>query len=388
MKNFKIKLIFSFCLVLSFNFLLAQSNLITGLAFDKNYSSLPGATVLVEGTQNKVQADFDGKYSINASEGDVLIFSWVRLGPLRVTVEKNDSVINVNLDKKAKNQNISKKKKVIKLASNISSRDKNSTRVSNTVRQSNRIVNNEIKYSFAKEDLKEFLAIQALLSENRMTELSEFLEKNNYNSANTGLGVSFVKMEILNSRDVNEVYPVLIIESGKNGNQYVDNYIKIIFMKVNEESDFAKGLSHNYSDAVKIQNLIQKEIKLGMWYTMLTSFNDMEGASVEYLDRYTVKVIPDNFPDKSTTYKASNFTRIPGLSSNNSLTIAFSGPGKNGFTEIIFDMPIKNDSSPNKTLSMLRIRSTKSGNPESQKPFNLNFFMSLKNFNDRIWLDN
>ena len=34
MKNFKIKLIFSFCLVLSFNFLLAQSNLITGVAFD------------------------------------------------------------------------------------------------------------------------------------------------------------------------------------------------------------------------------------------------------------------------------------------------------------------------------------------------------------------
>jgi hypothetical protein len=55
----------------------AQDVVITGNVSDDNSLALPGATVLVEGTSNGVTTDFDGNYSISASVGDVLVFSFV-----------------------------------------------------------------------------------------------------------------------------------------------------------------------------------------------------------------------------------------------------------------------------------------------------------------------
>ena len=54
----------------------AQQN-ITGTVSDDAGVPIPGATVLVTGTNNGVSTDFDGNYSIIASEGDILSFSYV-----------------------------------------------------------------------------------------------------------------------------------------------------------------------------------------------------------------------------------------------------------------------------------------------------------------------
>ena len=54
----------------------AQQN-ITGTVSDNSGVPIPGATVLVTGTNNGVTTDFDGNYSIMASEGDVLSVSYV-----------------------------------------------------------------------------------------------------------------------------------------------------------------------------------------------------------------------------------------------------------------------------------------------------------------------
>ena len=62
--------------VLSFGFTV-QAQSVSGNVTDDNSVPLPGATVLIEGTQNGVSTDFDGNYSINASIGDVLVFSFV-----------------------------------------------------------------------------------------------------------------------------------------------------------------------------------------------------------------------------------------------------------------------------------------------------------------------
>ena len=377
MKNFKIKLIFSFCLVLSFNFLLAQSNLITGVVFDKKYVPLPGVTVLVEGTQNEVNCDFDGNYSINASEGEILIYSFPRLGQLRVTVEKNDSDINVNLDKKLKNQKISKKKKVIKSASNISSNANNSTRISNNTRQSNRILNNEIKYSFAKEDLKEFLAIQALLSENRMEDLKSFFIKRGYQTSNNGDKITLYKMDINNMRELNEIFPVITIQSGKYSKEWIDNSIQIMFMKVVKD-DLKKGTFHSKSNAIKIQNLIKENIDIGQRYSMFKDLKNLnqEGFVFEKIDRYTSKITSENNSER--IFKASNFFKLNEM-------LLFSGPGKTAVTQLYFDEPYgEND----KYICEISIRSLKYNSPDEKSPFNLNFFMSLSNFNDRIWEDN
>ncbi|MEL0125413.1 MAG: carboxypeptidase-like regulatory domain-containing protein, partial [Alphaproteobacteria bacterium] len=53
---------------------------------------LPGATVLVAGTNTGAVADFDGNYSISASAGDVLVFSFVGFTAQEVTVGNQDTI--------------------------------------------------------------------------------------------------------------------------------------------------------------------------------------------------------------------------------------------------------------------------------------------------------
>lgn len=55
-----------------------------------------GATVMVEGTNTGTATDFDGKYTINAGDNDVLVFSYVGMETANVKVNGRD-VINVEL---------------------------------------------------------------------------------------------------------------------------------------------------------------------------------------------------------------------------------------------------------------------------------------------------
>ena len=54
---------------------------ITGTVTDQNGEVLPGANVIVKGTTNGTQTDFDGNYSIEASGNVTLIFSYVGFPP-------------------------------------------------------------------------------------------------------------------------------------------------------------------------------------------------------------------------------------------------------------------------------------------------------------------
>ena len=56
-----------------------------------------GATVKIKGTNNGVITDFDGKYSINAKPGDVLVITFVGAKPYEVTVG-NASTYNIKLE--------------------------------------------------------------------------------------------------------------------------------------------------------------------------------------------------------------------------------------------------------------------------------------------------
>ncbi len=67
-------------------FSFAQEKTITGSVTDSNGNSIAGSNVSVQGTTKKVQTGFDGKFSIKASPGDVLIFSFVGLQEIRRTV--------------------------------------------------------------------------------------------------------------------------------------------------------------------------------------------------------------------------------------------------------------------------------------------------------------
>ena len=82
-------------LMLSSSLIFAQ-NSISGSVSDENNNPIPGATIVVEGTNTGVVTDFDGNYQINASAGDQLTFSSLGFGSQTITVG-NQNQINVTL---------------------------------------------------------------------------------------------------------------------------------------------------------------------------------------------------------------------------------------------------------------------------------------------------
>ena len=71
----KFKWIFTLFVALTMQFSFAQEKTVTGVVSDKG-GPLPGANVIVKGTKRSAQTDFDGKYSIKAKSGEVLVFSF------------------------------------------------------------------------------------------------------------------------------------------------------------------------------------------------------------------------------------------------------------------------------------------------------------------------
>ncbi|MEO0525831.1 MAG: TonB-dependent receptor [Bacteroidota bacterium] len=68
---------------------------ISGKVTDENGDPLPGASIVVKGTTTGATTDFDGNYSIDASQGDTLVVSYIGYETKEVTV--NGSTINVSL---------------------------------------------------------------------------------------------------------------------------------------------------------------------------------------------------------------------------------------------------------------------------------------------------
>ena len=74
MKNSLLKGLMVFIAILFTSMTYSQD--VSGEVTDSS-GPLPGATVLVKGTKQAVQTDFDGKYSIKASSSQVLVFSYI-----------------------------------------------------------------------------------------------------------------------------------------------------------------------------------------------------------------------------------------------------------------------------------------------------------------------
>ena len=96
MKKISLLLFFTtFSLLLSISSY-AQEKTITGTVSTKADGVLPGVNVTVEGTSRGALTDFDGLYSISASTGDVLVFSYLGMTTHKKTVA-NSTIINVVL---------------------------------------------------------------------------------------------------------------------------------------------------------------------------------------------------------------------------------------------------------------------------------------------------
>ncbi|MGJ8734492.1 MAG: SusC/RagA family TonB-linked outer membrane protein, partial [Cellulophaga sp.] len=74
----------------------AQQKTISGVVSDQDGIPLPGVNILVKGTTTGTQTGFDGEYSISASKGQVLLFTYLGQTPTSRTIA-DDNVINVQM---------------------------------------------------------------------------------------------------------------------------------------------------------------------------------------------------------------------------------------------------------------------------------------------------
>lgn len=84
-------------LVLCISFSYAQEKTVSGNVTDQSNVPLPGVSVVVVGTTNGTQTDFDGNYTINVNQGSVLRFTYVGQKTVTRTVGAG-SVINVQME--------------------------------------------------------------------------------------------------------------------------------------------------------------------------------------------------------------------------------------------------------------------------------------------------
>ena len=81
-------LLLAFVVHLSF----AQDKMISGTVTDFEGLPLPGVNILVEGTVKGTQTDFDGNYSIAASEGQALLFSYIGQLDVRIVIGTSNTI--------------------------------------------------------------------------------------------------------------------------------------------------------------------------------------------------------------------------------------------------------------------------------------------------------
>ncbi|MDT0552688.1 SusC/RagA family TonB-linked outer membrane protein [Urechidicola vernalis] len=69
---------------------------ITGTVTDEEGNPLPGVGIFKKGTTDGVESDFDGNFSIQASSGDVLVFSFIGMTSVEMTIT-SQTVLNVTM---------------------------------------------------------------------------------------------------------------------------------------------------------------------------------------------------------------------------------------------------------------------------------------------------
>ncbi|SNR29565.1 TonB-linked outer membrane protein, SusC/RagA family [Maribacter sedimenticola] len=88
----KLKGLLTLLLALVVHLSFAQQKTVSGTVTDQEGLPLPGVNIVVEGTTNGTQTDFDGNYSISASQGQTLLFTYIGQKAVRQTVGAGDTV--------------------------------------------------------------------------------------------------------------------------------------------------------------------------------------------------------------------------------------------------------------------------------------------------------
>jgi hypothetical protein len=246
-----------------------------------------------------------------------------------------------------------------------------------------------IKYENGTQDLKELIVIQTLLAENRIDDLSDFIINNNYVEIDKN---TYCKMEFGNQREKGEIFPVFVIKDylpkATDIQKFSNKGITVFFTNSIENWGSSKeanatNFEHIFrlseDESVLIFNIITNIPKIGSPYGLIKIMKEWNDC--ELIDRYTLK---DTFGGVEKVYKASNFTTMGLKQSYGISNMTFWGPGEVSNLALSFSRELsKNDESL--YYIKLDIMAEKAGQPKDK--MNVDFFMSLKNFNDRIWID-
>ncbi len=75
----------------------AQNGNVSGLVKDNLGMPLPGVTVILEGTKTGATTNFDGNFTVKASPGDVLVFSYIGFKTVKKTIASTSGVLSIVL---------------------------------------------------------------------------------------------------------------------------------------------------------------------------------------------------------------------------------------------------------------------------------------------------
>ena len=92
-----LSLLLAFVVQISF----AQDKTVSGTVSDES-GLLPGVSVIIKGTKKGTETDFDGKYRIKASSGDILVFRYLGYLTAQKSVGNSDT-LNIILKDEVQN---------------------------------------------------------------------------------------------------------------------------------------------------------------------------------------------------------------------------------------------------------------------------------------------
>ena len=79
----------------------AQEKTISGTVSDNSGLPLPGVNIIVKGTSNGTQSDFDGNYTVNANVGQTVVFSYVGFNTAEKAVTAATSTLSIQMTEDA-----------------------------------------------------------------------------------------------------------------------------------------------------------------------------------------------------------------------------------------------------------------------------------------------
>ena len=90
--NLKLQSYFYFLTIIFFSTHLIAQNTLSGSVTDNQGLPLPGATIIVKGTNKGTTSDFDGNFSLQTNEDDVLVISFVGFANQEVQVGQQENI--------------------------------------------------------------------------------------------------------------------------------------------------------------------------------------------------------------------------------------------------------------------------------------------------------